>query len=115
MKPERKIRAFKHYFRDFINEIEEAAADKIFKVLDILKMNMRVSAKFVKAVGDGLFELRVEYESNIYRVFSIFDRGDVVILFNGFQKKSQKTPQKELEKAKRIKKEYYESIRNRQQ
>ena len=104
MKPERKIRAFKHYFRDFINEIEEAAADKIFKVLDILKMNMRVSAKFVKAVGDGLFELRVEYESNIYRVFFIFDRGDVVILFNGFQKKSQKTPQKELEKAKRIKK-----------
>ena len=53
MKPERKIRAFRHYFRDFINEIEETAADKIYKVLDILKMNMRVSAKFVKAVGDG--------------------------------------------------------------
>lgn len=86
MKPERKIRAFRHYFRDFINEIEETAADKIYKVLDILKMNMRVSAKFVKAVGDGLFELRVEFESNIYRVFFIFDRGDVVILFNGFKR-----------------------------
>ena len=67
-----------------------------------------------KQSGMGLFELRVEFESNIYRVFFIFDRGDVVILFNGFQKKSQKTPQKELEKAKRIKKEYYESIQSRQ-
>lgn len=104
MKPERKIRAFRHYFRDFINEIEETAADKIYKVLDILKMNMRVSAKFVKAVGDGLFELRVEFESNIYRVFFIFDRGDVVILFNGFSKEIPEDTAERVRKSKKNKK-----------
>lgn len=54
------------------------------------------------------FELRVEYNGNIYRVFFIFDKGNIVILFNGFQKKSQKTPKNEIDKAIQIKKEYYE-------
>ena len=58
-------------------------------------------------MGEGLFELRVEYESNIYRVFFIFDEGNIVVLFNGFQKKKQKTPKVEIEKALRIKNEYY--------
>lgn len=61
---------------------------------------------------EGLFELRVEYESNIYRVFFIFDEGNVVVLFNGFQKKKQKTPKGEIEKALRIKNEYYAEKRN---
>lgn len=57
---------------------------------------------------DGLFEIRVEYQSNIYRIFCCFDRGQLVILFNGFQKKTQKTPKKEIEKAMRLKQEYFE-------
>lgn len=56
---------------------------------------------------DGLFEIRIEFESNIYRVFCCFDEGNLVVLFNGFQKKSQKTPKKEIDKALRIKDEYY--------
>lgn len=63
----------------------------------------------MKYLRDEINELRAEYEGNIYRVFFIFDNGNIVVLFNGFQKKSQKTPQKELEKAIRLKEEYYAS------
>ncbi len=66
-------------------------------------------------MGEGLFELRVEYESNIYRVFFIFDEGNIVVLFNGFQKKKQKTPKVEIEKALRIKNEYYAEKQNNSQ
>jgi len=51
----------------------------------------------------------VEIESNIYRVFCCFDDGAVVVLFQGIQKKSQKTPAKEIKRAEAIKKEYYKS------
>lgn len=61
----------------------------------------------------GLFEIRVEYESNIYRIFCCFDKGNLVVLFNGFQKKAQKTLKKELEKAEKIMKEYFEEQKNR--
>jgi len=57
---------------------------------------------------DGLFEIRIEYQSNIYRIFCCFDKGNLVVLFNGFQKKSQKTPRKEIDKALKIKDEYFE-------
>lgn len=58
---------------------------------------------------DGLFEIRIEYESNIYRIFCCFDEGQLVVLFNGFKKKTQKTPIGEIEKAMRLKKEYFEN------
>ena len=58
---------------------------------------------------DGLYEARVQLGSNIWRVFCFFDKGRLVILLNGFQKKTQKTPKKELEKAIELMKEYYES------
>ncbi len=57
---------------------------------------------------DGLYEIRVEHGSNIYRIFCCFDNGNLVVLFNGFQKKTQKTPLKEIEKALRLKGEYFE-------
>lgn len=64
--------------------------------------------KFIKFIGNELYELRISYNGNIYRLFFIFDEGQVVILFNGFQKKTQKTPSSEIEKAQRLKEEYYE-------
>ena len=76
-------------------------------------MKNRISAKFVKPIKEGLYELRTEYNSNTYRVFFIFDEGNIVILFNGFQKKTQKTPKNEIEKALRLKKEYYEAKGNK--
>ena len=75
--------------------------------IDMLKTQERVNAKFVKYLRDEIFELRAEHGGNIFRVFFIFDDGNVVMLFNGFQKKTQKTPQSEINKAIQIKKEYY--------
>ncbi len=110
---ERKIIAYKHYFSDFVNSLKAEEVKKLRYVLDMLKMNNRISAKFVKPIKEGLYELRTEYNSNAYRVFFIFDEGNIVILFNGFQKKTQKTPKNEIEKAIRLKKEYYEAKRNK--
>ena len=73
----------------------------------MLKSLERIPSKFVKYIRDGIYELRTEYEGNIFRVFFIFDEGNVVVLFNGFQKKTQKTPERQIEMAIRIKKEYY--------
>ena len=97
---------------DFVHFLDEREARKIFYVIyviDMLKTQERLSTKFVKHVENSIYELRVEYESNVYRAFFIFDTENVVILFNGFQKKTQKTPRKEIEQALRLRNEYYES------
>ena len=104
----RKIRTYGGYFERFMEGLEENVQEKIHYALLLLKIQDRISTKFVKYIKDGLFELRIEYHGNIYRVFFIFDAGDIVVLFNGFQKKSQKTPNKEIEKALKIKEVYYE-------
>ena len=85
----------------------EKEQEKIQYGLLLLKTQERLSSKFVKFIRDELYELRTEYNSNIYRVFFIFDEGRIVVLFNGFQKKTQKTPNNEIEKALRIKEAYY--------
>jgi len=107
MKHERIILAYKSYFKDFINALTDAEARKVFYVIDMLKTQERVNAKFVKYLRDEIYELRAEHGGNIFRVFFIFDDGNVVMLFNGFQKKTQKTPQSEINKAIQLKKEYY--------
>lgn len=104
----RKIKTYGGYFERFMEGLEENVQEKIHYALLLLKIQDRISTKFVKYIKDGLFELRIEYHGNIYRVFFIFDEGDIVVLFNGFQKKSQKTPNKEIEKALKIKEVYYE-------
>ena len=75
----------------------------------MLKVQERVTAKFVKSIREGVFELRVSNNGNIYRIFFIFDEGNIVVLFNGFKKKTQKTPNNEIEQAIKLKNEYYES------
>jgi phage-related protein len=82
---------------------------KIHYILDLLATQERISKKFVKHIREGIYELRSEYESNIYRIFFIFDEGKIVVLFNGFQKKTQKTPEHEIKKAIQLKNEYYGS------
>ena len=74
----------------------------------------RVPIKFFKSIEGvkGLFEIRIEYESNIYRIFCCFDKGNLVVLFNGFQKKTQKTPTKELNKAAKIMEDYFNEQKN---
>ena len=86
----REIFVYKNYFYDFINTLSEKVVEKIDYGLALLESQDRVSKKFVKYLRDDVYELRTEYESNIYRVFFIFDNGNIVVLFNGFQKKSKR-------------------------
>jgi len=109
----REIIAYKHYFEEFLSEQPQKVQDKIFKIIDAIETLERIPQNYLKHLEgtDGLFEARVQLGSNIWRVFCFFDKGRLVILLNGFQKKTQKTPKKEIEKAKQLKKEYYESKR----
>ncbi|MEM9895013.1 MAG: type II toxin-antitoxin system RelE/ParE family toxin [Bacteroidota bacterium] len=110
MRQHRELVFFKNYFKDFFKPLNDKVKDKIDQVLFMVRIAERIPKKFFQHVTgtDGLFEIRIEYQSNIYRVFCCFDEGNLVILFNGFQKKSQKTPRKEIDKALRIKDEYFE-------
>jgi phage-related protein len=77
--------------------------------LELIKQVDRVPEKFLAPMSgyDGLYEVRIEYQSNIYRIFCCFDQGQLVVLFNGFQKKTQKTPKEMIDRAMRLKNEYF--------
>ena len=103
----RKIKTYGGYFERFIETLLPNELKKLDYIISLLETSDRMPAKFIKHIRDGLYELLLEYNSNIYRVFFIFDEGQIVVLFNGFQKKTQKTPKKEIEKALKIKEAYY--------
>lgn len=104
----RQIITFGKYFHDFIEQLSPKEREKVDYGLVLLKTIDRLPSKFVKYIRNGLYELRTEYNGNIYRVFFIFDEDKIVVLFNGFQKKSKRTPINEITKALKIKEEYYE-------
>ena len=103
----RKIITYGGYFERFIATLSMKELLKLNYIISLLETEDRIPVRFIKFIRDGLYELRMKYNSNIYRVFFIFDDGQVVVLFNGFQKKSQKTPSGEIEKALKIKEAYY--------
>ena len=103
----RRILTYGGYFERFVATLSEKELRKLDYIISLLESEERLPVKFIKSLRDGLYELRMEYNSNIYRVFFIFDDGAIVVLFNGFQKKTQKTPQQEIEKALKIKEAYY--------
>ena len=109
MKRERKIIFHRHFFQDFYLELAENVQEKIGYVFRVIETVEKVSEKFLKHIEgtDGLFEIRIEVGSNIYRIFCCFDKGNLVVLFNGFQKKTQKTLKQELEMAVKLKDEYF--------
>ncbi len=95
--------------------LDSSVQEKIEFVFKIIRTVDRIPEKFFKHIegSDGLFEIRIKAGSGIYRVFCCFDKGRIVILFNGFQKKSQKTPKNEIEKAARLKQEYFNKKRSK--
>lgn len=107
----RKILLFKSYFKDFYVAQTQTVRDKINFVLKLVESQRMIPKRFFRIIegSDGIYEIRVEFESNIYRIFCCMDDGAVVVLFHGFQKKTQKTPQKEIKRAEAIKKEYFKS------
>lgn len=98
------------YFVDFYKDLDIKVKSKIQYVFEFIKQVDRVPEKFLAPMTgyDGLFEIQIEYTSNIYRIFCCFDEGKLIVLFNGFQKKTQKTPKVEIERAMRLKSEYFQ-------
>jgi len=107
---ERKIIFHGDYFMEFYLEQKPNVQEKIEFVFRIIRQVERVSKKFLDHMegSNGLYEIRVEVGSNIFRIFCCFDEGKVVVLFNGFQKKTQKTPKNVIDKANRLMNEYFE-------
>ena len=105
----REVVTYKDYFDDFFKKQSRKVQDKIIKILDILETVERVLITYLKYIEgtNGLFEVRVQFGSDIFRIFCCFDGNRLVVLFSGFQKKTQKTPTKEIERALRIMDEYY--------
>ena len=106
----RNIFYYKNYYLDFFETLNENVKKKFNWTLKLIATLDRVPIKYFRHISgsSGLYEIRVEMESNIYRAFSFFDKGQLIILINGFQKKSQKTPKKEIKKAEKLKKQYFD-------
>lgn len=106
---ERKIVIYGTYFTDFYLKQTDKVKDKIDYVLDLIKFEERVPKKFLKHLtgSNGLYEIRVATTISSIRIFCFFDEGRLVILTNCFEKKSQKTPKKQLDLAIKLKKEYF--------
>ena len=105
----REVTTYKSYFEDFFKEQSSKVQDKIIKILDLIEQVERIPVTYLRYIEgtDGLFEVRVILNRNIFRVFCFFDDNRLIVLLSGFQKKTQKTPRKEIERAERIKAEYY--------
>lgn len=105
----RKVIAYKNYFQDFLSKQPIKVQDKIFKVIEAIETFERIPSHYLKALKgtNGLYEARIKLGSDIWRVFCFFDKGKLVILLNGFTKKTQKTPKREIDKALKLMKSYY--------
>jgi phage-related protein len=106
----RSILFYKEYFSVFFIKQRNKVKDKIIWTFQIIEEIEKVPETYLKHIEntDGLYEIRVQLGSNIFRIFCFFDQGNLVVIANGFQKKSQKTPRQEIEKALSIKKEYFD-------
>ncbi|MFZ4401162.1 MAG: type II toxin-antitoxin system RelE/ParE family toxin [Bacteroidales bacterium] len=111
MKIQRQIIFHEYHFTSFYLEQTEKVQEKIEYVLKVIQNVQNTPKKFLMHLSetDGLYEVRIEFESNISRIFCCFDKGNLVILFNGFQKKTQKTLKSEIELALKLKDEYFNS------
>jgi len=104
----RKIIFYKNYFQNFFDKQNKKVKAKIVWTFDLVEDLQRVPETYLKHIenADGLYEIRVQLGSDIFRVFCFFYKGKLVVLANGFQKKTQKTPKKEIDMALKIKAEY---------
>lgn len=116
LKKPRTIIFYKNYFEDFFQKQNQKVKDKIIWTFNLIEELQRVPETYLKHLEntDGLFEIRVQLGSNIFRIFRFFDYSQLVVLTNGFQKKTQKIPKKEIDKALKIKDEYENEKKQRQ-
>lgn len=105
----RNVIAYKHYFIDFVKSLSEKMQDKIIKTIEYIEILQMVPEKYLKHIEGtkGLYEIRAKFSSDIVRVFCFFDGEKLVVLLSGFQKKTQKTPKNEIDKALKLMQEYF--------
>ena len=105
----RKLSTYGKYFFEFYSKLDKDLQEKIDWVFELVKTVDLIPTKYFQHLenSDGFFEIRIEFKSNIYRICCFFDEGNLVILINAFQKKTQKTPKSALELAKKLKKQYF--------
>ena len=105
----RKIFYYNNYYLDFFDTLDNDVKRKFNWTLKLIATLDRVPIKYFKHIKNsyGLYEVRVEAGSNVYRVFCFFDKGKLIVLINGFQKKSQKIHKKEIQMAEKLKKQYF--------
>ncbi|MBW0176693.1 type II toxin-antitoxin system RelE/ParE family toxin [Sediminibacterium sp.] len=110
MTSKRSLFFYKDYFNEFYSQQTSKVQNRILWVLKIIEDIDRIPELYFKHLEntDGLYEIRVQSGSNIFRIFCFFDNNNIVVVGHGFQKKTQKTPYKEIERAEQIKREYYE-------
>jgi len=111
MNKKRDLYFFKNYFEKFYEDQTEKVKKKIIWTLKVIEEIDRIPEIYLKHLKNttGLYEIRVQVGNNIFRIFCFFDLDNIVVVGHGFQKKTQKTPKQQIERAEQIKKEYYES------
>ena len=102
----REVYFFKEYYKQFYSSQTKDVQKKIDWVIGILQSLPFISEQYLKHVRDDIYEMRIGLSGRIFRVFCCFDEGKIIVLFNGFEKKTQKTPDREIDKAVRIHREY---------
>lgn len=111
MGKKRELYFFKDYFNDFYEKQTYRVRKKILWTLKVIEEIDRVPEVYLRHIKNttGLYEIRVQVGNNIYRIFCFFDQENIIVIGHGFQKKTQKTPRQEIERAEKIKQDYYES------
>src|SRR5882672_2454441 len=106
----RSVIIYKEYFEEFLVRQRQKVKDKIYWTFRLIEGVRQVPETYLKHLTstDGLYEIRIQSGNDIFRIFCFFDEDNLVVLMNGFQKKTQKTPEQEIAKAIKIRKEYYE-------
>lgn len=107
----REVVEFENHFSDFLKKQPVKVQNKIYKIIEAIETLERVPSNYLKAIvgTNGLYEARIRLGSDIWRVFCFFDHGKLVILLNGFTKKTQKTPKNEIKKALQLMQKYYDT------
>lgn len=110
----RVIVAYKNHFEKFLSKQPERVKVKIFKILNLVESQQKIPETYIKHISgtDGLYETRFSMGNQHWRVFCFFDEDQLVILLSGFQKKSSKTPRREINRALRLRKEYLNEKKN---
>lgn len=106
------IITYKNYFGDFLQKLSRQEKEKFLRALDLLATEDKIPHHYIKFIRDGVYEFRSNYGNTEFRVFFIYDGDTIVVLFNAFKKKTQKTPDNEIKKAIKLKEEYYATKRN---